>query len=202
MNDLTLSRNRKKTAWTLVAVSLLAAVWLGRREIPRTPSLPGTDVAWVLPWTNFEEGDFFISRWIEPDASASASVEGDGYRPQQEDSAMSGEFSVPPNVSRSGAMKSSGKWPALALGVVDHDRVLESVVGDADELGGKEADGAIDSAIQTCARSRSLDLVFDSSFHSGGGHPFAFTGDRVLDLTDEVIATLRKQAKQSTTASR
>jgi hypothetical protein len=193
MNVLTLSRNRKKTAWTLVVVCLLGAIWLGWREIPRTPSL-GTEVAWGASWPDFEGDDFFISRWIDPDASASESVEGDGYRPQQDESAISGEVSGLPTGSRTGAMKSTDGRPALALGVVDRDQILESVFGDADEEGGKEADGAIDSAIQTCARSRSLDLVFDSSFHVGGGPPFVFTGDRVVDLTDEVIATLRKQA--------
>lgn len=91
-------------------------------------------------------------------------------------------------------MKPTDGRPSLALAAVDRDRVLDSVFGGADEEGGKEADGAIDSAIQTCARNRSLDLVFDSSFHVGEGQLFLSAGDGIVDLTNEVIATIREQA--------
>jgi hypothetical protein len=194
MRHLTGSRKRKKATVAVVVVLLLWSCWFGWREVSRSPSLSESGLASSLSWPDFAEDGFFIHRFLDPVAPASSNEDEDGLAGLPENPAITETFSNHSIDSRGGSTEPTGWLHSPALAAVDRERILESVFGDAREEEGPEIDEAIDSAIQSCARNRSLDLVFDTSFRMEAGSPFVFSGDRIIDLTDEVIATLSKQS--------
>jgi len=194
MRQVTGSRKRKKATVAVVVVLLLWSGWFGWREVSRSPSLSEGGLASSHAWPDFVEDAFFIHRFLDPVPPASSNEDEDGLAGLPENPAIPETFSNHSIDSRGGSTESTGWLHSPALAAVDRERILESVFGDAREEEGPGIDEAIDSAIRSCARNRSLDLVFDTSFRMEAGSPFVFSGDRIIDLTDEVIATLLKQS--------
>jgi hypothetical protein len=202
MRHLTESRKRKKVTVVVVVGLLLWSCWFGWREVSRSPSLSESRLASSPAWPDFVEDAFFIHRFLDPVHLALPNGEGSGRSELPGNPATTGTFSNHSTDSQGGSIDSTGWSHSPALAVVDRERILESVFEDVSEDPGPEINAAVDSAIQTCARNRSLDLVFDTSFRTEAGTAFVFSGDRIIDLTDEVIATLRKPDNHSTRASR
>jgi hypothetical protein len=194
MRQVTGARKRKKATVAVVVVLLLWSCWFGWREVSRSPSLSEGGLASSHAWPDFVEDAFFIHRFLDPVPLASPDGEGSGPAELPENSATTGTSSNHSTDSPGGSIESTGWSHSPAIAVVDRERILESVFEDVSEDLGPEIHAAVDSAIQTCARNRSLDLVFDTSFRMEAGTAFVFPGDRIIDLTDEVIATLRKQS--------
>lgn len=194
MCHVTGSRKRKKAAVAVVVVLLLWSGWFGWQEVSRRPSLSESGLALSLSWPDFAEDGFIIHRFLDQVAPASSNENEDGLAGLPENPAITETFSNDSTDSQGASIESTGWSHSPAIAVVDRERILGVLFGDAREKKGPEIDEVVDSAIRSCARNRSLDLVFDNSFHMEAGSPFVFSSDRIIDLTDEVIATLSKQS--------
>lgn len=90
-----------------------------------------------------------------------------------------------------GSATGSHSLAQTRIAVVERTRVVSEVNGETPSAGNDEGfSEELDAAIRRLAGTGAFSLVFDSSFRHGAGSPFVFSGERVTDLTDEVISIL------------
>lgn len=197
MRYLTERGKRRTSIVVLVAALLLWSRWLGWKEMFPDPSFRWSAMSSSRLWHDFVLVDFLISQ--RPDRSPRESPNESRHRPIESPKTPALPLSDPSKNSRTSAIEATDTWSGPLLASIDRERVLQSLFedGNAAKPEGDEAAELVDSTLQSCARNRSIDLVFDTSFRIGEGPPFVFAGHRVVDLTDEVIASLRRETTRS-----
>ena len=191
-------RHRRRRTRPLLIFALLvfsAVFWFWPGTVSHQTSSPGRFGRGPLPLPNFWPIRFW---WPDPSESSrpdpgNATASTSSGRPSNSIHVSGQQDSIRPVSPDPATWSATGSHPLAQtrIAVVDRTRVVSEVNGKIPSTGNDEGiSEELDSAIHRLAGTGAFSLVFDSSFRHGAGSPFVFSGERVTDLTDEVISIL------------
>lgn len=193
------NRNRNGLVLALMIV-FLGAIWLGWQDVRSRLASWGSGGWTFSPWPDLWFGDEFTFIRLGDERRR----EDGAVRKEKGPTAATLASRRPASTRSKRAVaepsRSFSRNPGVLIAVVDHERLRMEWTADPHSPEPGPCAHDVTDAIESIARDRCVDLVLDSSFVNGAGTPWVFSGKRVVDLTNEVIARLRSRAMPATGA--